>query len=477
MDLVRDRETGAYLQPRYAHAPLLHSDAERSDTKAGDGSRTSYFAVVDTGLLYDHPLLAGRIDAEFDLTGEGLADEHGHGTLVALLYLNYPGTRAVRLVNVKAVGRSGRGTTEQLVRAFAWLSDFKRSHPDDAVIVNASLGVRMGRWLGLGSCRGSCRVCKAATATAASDVLILAAAGNEANTTYCPAAAARYGKSGAILSVAAADFPASGIGQTEGPARAISGVIGVAATHAFEGRVGAKFLFETAYDLSHADQKDQAEKAYELVVGMNEDPISSQAAFNLGVLREARGELESARRAYDYAAKSTDKGLAAHAAQNIGVLLSRSDPPAAERAFRAVIATNDSEQAPKARHNLGRLLGQQRRWKEAADEFRAAADASDAEVAAWASHDLGIALCECRQPGAALKAYLTAANSRHEEAATSAALGIGLLLENDDPGQARDAYETASASSLDAVRTEAIRGLERLGQTGRQARVEDEPEP
>lgn len=177
-----------------------------------------YFAILDTGFMSDHPLLNGLVEASVDFTGEGIEDQHGHGTTVALLasgeyYFPVPVPFTTRFLNVKVIGRDGKGSPGNLVRGLRWVASFKEEHglDDGDIIANLSVGIYSRRW-GVSNCRGNCRVCRAAVEVAERGVLVFAAAGNKAGASACPAKAGVAGKHWGIIAVGASDYVDSGIG-------------------------------------------------------------------------------------------------------------------------------------------------------------------------------------------------------------------------------------------------------------------------
>ena len=133
-------------------------------------------AVLDTGLLSRHPAIQRRLIDRVDFTGEGAEDEHGHGTVVALLLL--AAAPDTSLISVKALGRSGRAAPEKLLEAFAWLEREQRVQ-----VVNVSAGVTRP------SCKGDCDVCEAVRRVARAGKHVVVAAGNLPGITACPAKA------------------------------------------------------------------------------------------------------------------------------------------------------------------------------------------------------------------------------------------------------------------------------------------------
>src|SRR2546429_450082 len=130
-------------------------------------------AILDTGLLSNHPWLKRRIVGAVDFTGEGVEDRNGHGTAVALVLL--AGTPYVNLLNVKVLYEDADGTEEDLVEGLRWAAKNR------ATSINVSLGIHR-------PCDGSCDVCSEANRIVKEcGILISAAAGNDGLT--CPARA------------------------------------------------------------------------------------------------------------------------------------------------------------------------------------------------------------------------------------------------------------------------------------------------
>ncbi len=135
-------------------------------------------AVIDTGLMLEHPLLRDRVVASEDLTGEGPADLNGHGTVVALVLLLREPT--AKLINVKTFDSSGRGSEEALARAIELAVEM------GARSINISGGVYHKRWR-VFECRADCAVCLAAEKAAVKGLWIAASAGDEPGRVNCPA--------------------------------------------------------------------------------------------------------------------------------------------------------------------------------------------------------------------------------------------------------------------------------------------------
>ena len=180
---------------------------QRELEKDSDVHLTSNLANIDTGVDNQHPVLRGRVDKEYDLTGEGLIDLNGHGTIVASIALVSAQLRT-GIISVKVANKKG----------VFWESDIMAGievvyreavERETTISVNISLGIYHKK------CVGDCPLCLLANA-ASNKLLIFAAAGNIPGLISCPA------KAGAVISVGALDSSGkianySGTGKIHGP--------------------------------------------------------------------------------------------------------------------------------------------------------------------------------------------------------------------------------------------------------------------
>lgn len=146
-------------------------------------------AIIDTGVLADHPWIRPRLQESVDFTGEGPEDMNGHGTSCCLIFI--AGAPESRLISFKALDQSGHGEREWLIAALG---------------VAATRGVRivsMSCGMYTDGCMGDCDICTAAIEASASNILIVVAAGNRPGETACPARAAA--PTNGILAVGAYD--------------------------------------------------------------------------------------------------------------------------------------------------------------------------------------------------------------------------------------------------------------------------------
>ena len=106
--------------------------------------RKMAIAIVDSGIAVDHPQLIGRVVKEIDFTGEGVKDEIGHGTVIALLSVaSLAAARAKTsptqwfeepIFSLKVVTREGNIKKSAVLDALAWIEK------SEIKVVNMSLG-------------------------------------------------------------------------------------------------------------------------------------------------------------------------------------------------------------------------------------------------------------------------------------------------------------------------------------------------
>lgn len=174
----------------YAHEKLQL--AEAWDYETGEG--TVVVAILDTGIDYDHPELAGQIVPGYDFVHQraDASDDNGHGThiagIVAAQMNNGLGSAGVcpgcRIMPVKVLDASNIGVWSEIVQGIVFAAD------NGANIINLSLG----------SSEESDAVQRAITYAQSKGVLVVAAAGNSrSEELFYPAAYAD------VLSVVATD--------------------------------------------------------------------------------------------------------------------------------------------------------------------------------------------------------------------------------------------------------------------------------
>ena len=173
---------------------------QRNDINANPG-----IAIIDTGVDKQYPVLRGRVKKEYDLTGEGVTDFNGHGTIVASIAVK--GTN-LSIISVKVGNKKGI-FWESDVMAGIEIARKEAVKIGKPIVVNLSLGVYNK------NCIGNCPLCSIASA-ATGMLSIVAAAGNIPGLTSCPAKAKGVLAVGALSSLGKiADY--SGTGEIYAP--------------------------------------------------------------------------------------------------------------------------------------------------------------------------------------------------------------------------------------------------------------------
>lgn len=215
LGLVFDATTGTYFAPELSTsvADVMKNAYRRLGVDGFTGAETKT-AVIDSGMLQQHPWIKPRLIASKDFTGEGSEDLNGHGTWVTLLLLlSAPKTD---IINVKVVGADGLGEERSFVDGIDWAIS------QGCDVINISAGTYRTKW-GLWQCDGTCQVCRAAVRAARSGILVVVAAGNVPGMTACPASAGVHGRAPIVAAATwdlDRDAPAaySGRGNFFGPA-------------------------------------------------------------------------------------------------------------------------------------------------------------------------------------------------------------------------------------------------------------------
>ncbi len=183
--------------------------------------------ILDTGVAKDHPALDGRVELQQDFTGDGIGDQHGHGSqsagLVASRDDTYPGIApGATLVDLKMIDYYGSSDPQM---ALAGLQGAVAAGVDVACCAwgFSHLAMHWSDPPAVGAPDGACVLCSAVDNAVAAGVVVVAAAGNDGSdpaSTYdthvnCPGLAA-----GAITVGASkgheAMFSISSVGPTPG---------------------------------------------------------------------------------------------------------------------------------------------------------------------------------------------------------------------------------------------------------------------
>jgi tetratricopeptide (TPR) repeat protein len=316
-------------------------------------------AILDTGVMFNHPWIKPSLEKSVDFTGEGPEDEVGHGTLCALLLLG--GIKPyIRLLNIKVVGADSRGSEQDLIKGIDWAIS------EGACIISISIGVYRKRW-GLFECKGDCGVCKAVEKAARAKIMVFISPGNEPGRTYCPAKITvmkpEVMRLGAI-SVMASDpithniASYSGIGNIKG------------------GPGGYRLI----------PLENKLEGTYGVTTGGIQFDTELEAWYHKGIALTKQGNYEEALKAYDEAIRINPK--IAELWNNKGVILKKQGKfQGAVDSFEEAIKTNS--QYINAWNNKGNALSKQGRYSEAIQAYNEAIKVDPRHEAAW--YNKGIA--------------------------------------------------------------------------------------
>lgn len=122
---------------------LVHAPEALAKYPALNGSGYTV-AVIDTGIAYDHPALAGRYLGGYDFVNQDAdpLDDNGHGThvsgIIASTDAAYRGIAGgAGIVSLKVLDAAGRGSWADINSALQWVIDHRTQY--NIVAVNLSL--------------------------------------------------------------------------------------------------------------------------------------------------------------------------------------------------------------------------------------------------------------------------------------------------------------------------------------------------
>ncbi len=96
-----------------------------------------------------------------------------------------------------------------------------------------------------------------------------------------------------------------------------------------------------------------AQKAFQIVVGLDDEELMMTAQLCLGRLHEENGETAEARSAYEQASTSRNPDIAVHARYSLGAFCAdMRDFPGARAAYQQVVETHHPEYAARAEQAL-----------------------------------------------------------------------------------------------------------------------------
>jgi tetratricopeptide (TPR) repeat protein len=366
--MVRDAQSGIFMRMVAPGEDEENKEFKRLYNLAWGNDRQpprQACAILDTGILYAHPLIKNRILGEIDFTDEGLDDSNGHGTWMALIGIRgLP--QSSGLLNVKIAGSTGRGSPTNLIRGLEWVVDYKQSHSDHQVFINLSVGVYRRRLLGLLPCDGTCDVCNAAVRAASAGIFISVAAGNTAGKTPCPATVALKRPDLGISVVTLVDVEDVGMGTIGVTAASLarpvpmaedateSHVLGLSGTAAYQHMLKLGEEFQDQGDLQ------QAEKTYRHLAEHSDDPQwSSRGSVALGLLLASQSRYIEAEQCLLVGANTqeADEHTHAQALYALGFINNAmGHEDSTERWLRETVATDHPHFAPQAAALLAKVF-------------------------------------------------------------------------------------------------------------------------
>jgi Flp pilus assembly protein TadD len=382
--------------PGYEHVPVLRT------------------AVVDSGVLSDHPAIRRTLEASVDLVGGGTEDQFGHGTFVALsIFGGYPETR-IRLLSVKVIDQSGLGRERDIVRGIEWAIQ------QDVDVINLSLGIERSR------CRGKCKVCKATKRAIANGIIVFAAGGNTIGSVACPARLAIQGQPGIFARVLVEAAQTTQV-IFEGKALSTQSY-----TNVLKPMAETTAEFQAASDLLRAGRLEDALIAFRPLIQSKQPYERSVAAFNVGIILDRLGDADNALTAYEQAIALGQESAAyyvADAAYNLGELRERlGDSEGAEEAYRLAAGSflNEYRQS-LGKFKLARMLFLRQSFEEAEQIAQSIADSGRTDLAPKAEVLLGLIAEDTGREELAKERYRAAIAMGDEESAMIAQQNLALL--------------------------------------------------
>ena len=124
-ELVYDANSKTYRVPIpfWNYVDFIKSMHNLEQWKSSKPTQTLRVAILDTGLMSEHPILKPLIDQSEDFTveQEGIEDQNGHGTLVSLiLAVGLISKFDIRLLNGKVLNREGKGLEKNFIEGIRW---------------------------------------------------------------------------------------------------------------------------------------------------------------------------------------------------------------------------------------------------------------------------------------------------------------------------------------------------------------------
>jgi Subtilase family/Tetratricopeptide repeat len=473
MDYVRDPTTGAYFRlssPKDEESDKLFHELLNKVYPRGAPEVRTVMAILDTGILHDHPLLRGRVIAEVDFTSEGTEDLSGHGTAMALIAVRDT-DQFSGLINIKVVDGSNRGNPANLIKGLNWLAEYKSAHPDEKIFANISAGVYRRRLLGTLPCDGSCDVCSAAYRVSSAGILVTAAAGNSPGKTACPATLAlRTPDSNVTAITVVGPHSNFGIGTLAGSEdsqpRPYPIPVPQPDVASLTGDEADVYALRLAEQLDEQNDDTQAEKIYQHLRRYGGPKAQSVANLALGLRAAAKGQLAQAKEMLQESIRSenADQSLRPQTLYALGhVADAQGQWDEATHYLQEAMNTGNERYAPLAAQILGNKLVNDGNLEAAIPYLETAMTSDKPEVALQAQYNMAIARRRLGQRDAAYAAYKAAA-SEPSPVQAKAQLGLASMLADEGSNEeALDWLRLASSSADAGVRARALLALGDFG--------------
>lgn len=166
---------------------------------------------------------------------------------------------------------------------------------------------------------------------------------------------------------------------------------------------------ERARELAHRGDLAGAASEFQRVLACTDTRLRGEAAFGLGAVREAHGDVEEAREACLLALRTGDPEYAPRAGYNLALSYERGGEWAEARdTWQSVVAAGNARYLPGALCRLAEIVADEGDTDTAEGLWERAVESGDREYAPLAAYNLGAQLFQRGQHAAALQAFTTA---------------------------------------------------------------------
>lgn len=205
----------------------------------------------------------------------------------------------------------------------------------------------------------------------------------------------------------------------------------------------AATMCERARDLAEGHDLEGAAAEFQRVLAAGETHYRGEAAFGLGAVRDAQGDVEGAREAYLLAWHTNDPDHAPRAGYNLAVSYERSGERDDARAtWQAVVDAGNERYLPGALCGLADIAADECDSESAAELWRRAVATGDRGYAPLAAYNLGTQLMLRGEYAAAQEAFAAAVA---DDPAGEARVSLGVVHLERAIASFRDALACADA--------------------------------